>query len=67
MYVDYVSGTVNWGKLMFNHPEFAAGHTNRQIAERWRQLRHELPAINELEDNQVRNKAVKHASGWLLR
>ena len=43
-YIDHVSGTVNWGKMMEEHPQFSAGHTNRQLATRWSQLKDELPS-----------------------
>mmetsp|Transcript_17717 Transcript_17717/g.46331 ORF Transcript_17717/g.46331 Transcript_17717/m.46331 type:complete len:80 (+) Transcript_17717:316-555(+) len=67
MYIDHVSGTVNWGKMMEEHPQFSAGHTNRQLATRWSQLKDELPSGPEiLKDESLRAEAVRRATGWLL-
>ena len=61
------NGTTNWASLMDDHPEFAAGHTARQLSERWKLLRKELPDMELLqESNRLRQEATRKVKGWLL-
>ena len=66
-YVDKVSGTVNWSKLLEDHPKLGAGRNVRQIAERWKQLKQELPSMKDMQGDETRDKAVRKATGWLIR
>jgi len=67
-YVDTVTGTTNWASLMDDHADFAKGHTARQLSERWKQLRQELPSMEILQQsNYVREEATRKVKGWLLK